>query len=243
MPEARTILFVDDMEVFRGLGRLFLAHSGRVITASSGEQALEIARREHPDIILLDLLMPGLDGDVVCRSIKNDPQLHDIPVIMLVGANSASHWGRAVRAGADDVLAKPITSVALVETVHRFTQGATPQGLPRIPVNSAVQLQLGAKTHQGSLKNLSRGGLFVETECGLVGDREVGLRFALPGSATRFDPTAQVVWKREALRQQSADGVGMRFVDISSDLVRKLEEYVFDRAPEPFVTMGQGATA
>ena len=142
MSEERTILLVDDVAMFRELGSSFLARAGRVLTASSGEEALEIARRERPDVMVVDLLMPGFAGDAVCRFVKADPELHAIPVIMLVGADAASDWGRAVRAGADDVLAKPISRVSLNLAVNRFRGGRAQNGLPRIPLDAAVQLQL-----------------------------------------------------------------------------------------------------
>jgi uncharacterized protein (TIGR02266 family) len=241
MGKGRTILLVDDVELFRDVGSLFLSPSGRVITASSGEQAIEIARRERPDVMIVDLLMPGMPGDEVCHFIKTDPDLHDTPVIMLVGANAASQWGRAVRAGADDVLAKPITRVGLNQTVRRFISGPKRSGLPRIPLDSAVQLQLESRVQQGRVKNLSRGGLFVQTESDLTTDREVGLKFTLPDSTTQFNPTARVVWKQKEASQDATSGIGMRFVDISGDLVRKLEEYVFDRVLAPY-SPGAGAS-
>ncbi|MBW2388141.1 MAG: response regulator [Deltaproteobacteria bacterium] len=241
MSKSRTILLVDDVELFRDVGSLFLAPSGRVITASSGEEAIEVAQRERPDVMIVDLLMPGLAGDDVCRFIKSDPDLQATPVIMLVGANAASQWGRAVRAGADDVLAKPITRVELNQTVRRFMGGARRSGLPRVPLDSAVQLQLDSRTHQGRVRNLSRGGVFVETECELSDGSEIGLQFVLPGSTTQFNPTARVVWKQKEASKQSVAGIGMRFVDISGDLVRKLEDYVFDRVLSPHMA-GAGAT-
>lgn len=241
MSEERTILFVDDVAMFRELGSLFLSRAGRVLTASSGGEALEIARRERPDVMVVDLLMPGFDGDAVCRCVKADPQLHQTPVIILVGADTASDWGRAVRAGADDVLAKPISRVSLNLAVNRFSGGRAHNGLPRISLDAAVQLQLDSHTHEGRLKNLSRGGLFVETGCEVDGGCEIGLQFVLPESTTQFNPTARVVWKRKGKARQGTSGIGMRFVDISSDLVRKLEDYVFDRALEPHAT-GAGAS-
>ncbi|MCP5041144.1 MAG: response regulator [bacterium] len=236
MHKERTILLVDDVEMFRELGSLFLTRAGHVVTATSGEEAIDLAHELHPDVMLVDLLMPGLDGDAVCRYIKSDPDLHDTPVVMLVGVDDASEWGRAVRAGADDVLAKPISRVSLNESVRRFTRGLAPTGLPRINLDSAVQLRQGSEVHLGRVRNLSRGGLFVETHWDVDDDSEIGLRFVLPETATQFNPTARVVWQQMDTARKRTEGVGMRFVDISSDLVRKLEDYVFDRAFAPIPT-------
>lgn len=229
-----TVLLVDDVEMFRELGSLFLARTGRVLTARSGEEAIKIARRERPDVILLDLMMPGLEGDAVCRAIKSDPELSDTPVIMLVGANEASEWGRAVRAGADDVLSKPISRVSLIKTVRRYLTGGHPPGQPRININSNVKIQHGSRSVTARLKNLSRGGIFIETDCEFLTKSEVKLQFELPDNPTDFDPTAQVIWTQINKVKSRNRGIGMRFVNISSDLVRNLEDYIYDRAPEPY---------
>ena len=234
MSRERTVLLVDDVELFRELGSLFLSRTGRILTASSGEEGLEIARRERPDLILLDLVMPGLDGDAVCRFIKTDPDLHQIPVVLLVGADEASEWGRAVRAGADDVLSKPLSRVSLIETVRRFISGPKTVGQPRIVMDAQVELQIDGLSARGRLKNLSRGGLFVETGCEFSAETELELQFVLPDNSANFKPTARVIWKQLDPDKRQNYGIGLRFVDISSSLVRNLEDYIYDRALEPY---------
>ena len=227
----KKILFVDDAEMFRELGSLFLSRSGRVATAASGEAGFDLARALRPDVIVVDLLMPGLEGDAFCQRVKQDPDLRETPVVVLVGVEDPRAWGRAVRAGADDVLAKPLSRIALVQAMNRLLASPTPRGLPRVAVDSAVRLEGSEITAHGRVRNLSRGGLFVDTPTPWVDPSEVGLRFALPETDTRFDPTARVVWHRRATARGGVEGFGMRFVDISSALVRQLDDYVFDRTP------------
>jgi CheY-like chemotaxis protein len=119
----RTILVVDDAPVFRELGSLFLARSGRVITASYGNEALVAMQRERPDVVVTDLHMPGMDGDALCREIKSDLHLRHIPVIVATSGESADERARAVLAGADDVIAKPIRRLSLIQAVNRFLRG------------------------------------------------------------------------------------------------------------------------
>ena len=73
MEPRRTILVIDDAPMFRELQSLFLSRTARVLTAESGARGLEIARRERPDLALVDLHMPGMEGDEVCWEIKDDP--------------------------------------------------------------------------------------------------------------------------------------------------------------------------
>jgi CheY-like chemotaxis protein len=86
----RTILLADDAQLFRDLGSLFLARSGEVTTARDGAEALALAMRERPAVVVADLLMPRLDGAELCRRIKRDPELSGTPVILVVSATTRS---------------------------------------------------------------------------------------------------------------------------------------------------------
>ncbi len=132
MSPKKKILVVDDAPVFRELGSLFLARSGQVITASYGGEALVAMERERPDVVMTDLHMPGMDGDVLCREIKSDPNLCQTPVIVVTGGVSADERSRAVLAGADDVISKPIRRSALIQAVNRLLLASSCQGLPRV---------------------------------------------------------------------------------------------------------------
>ena len=100
MEYKRTILVVDDASMFRELESLFLARSGRVITAPSGAEALEMARRERPEVVVTDLDMPGMSGDALCKEIRNDGELRHTPVIAVISGEFGEDRARAVRAGA-----------------------------------------------------------------------------------------------------------------------------------------------
>ena len=90
----RKILIVDDAPMFRELESLFLARSGRVITASDGSESLDLARRELPDVVVADYSMPGMRGDALCREIKSDPDLRKTPTAQRSG-KPARTWQRS----------------------------------------------------------------------------------------------------------------------------------------------------
>ena len=103
----RSILIGDDDRLMRKYLENQLAPLGcRLLEATNGEEVLEQARRLHPDIILLDVVMPGLDGFEVCQRIKADPATQDITVIHLTGLGRDAK-DRSFKAGADDFLNKP----------------------------------------------------------------------------------------------------------------------------------------
>jgi len=89
-----------------------------VLTAMNGPDALEIIEREIPDIVLLDVMMPGMDGFEVCEQIKANPNLRHIPVIMVTALSDTSDRVRGLEAGADDFLTKPVNDIALFARVR-----------------------------------------------------------------------------------------------------------------------------
>ena len=101
------VLVVDDLaQNVRLLEAVLSAKGFRVATASSGAEALEVLSKEHPDVVLLDIVMPGMDGYEVCRRIREDPGTAFLPVIMIT-ASEAQEKIRAIESGADDFVSKP----------------------------------------------------------------------------------------------------------------------------------------
>jgi CheY-like chemotaxis protein len=115
-----TILLIDDGEDNRTLLRQVFEHVGyRVLDAPDGAKGLKVAQREPPDCVLLDLEMPGMTGFEVLDKLRQDPRTHDIPVIILTGADdNVQFLERALRAGAVDYLTKPISPVRVAVRVR-----------------------------------------------------------------------------------------------------------------------------
>jgi GAF domain-containing protein/CheY-like chemotaxis protein len=115
---AGTVLVIDDEPPVRDLMRRFLGKEGfRVLTAAGGEEGLRIARERRPDAITLDVMMPGMDGWTVLCALMADPELRDIPVIMLTIVDD-KHTGYAL--GASEYLSKPIDRARLLSVLARY---------------------------------------------------------------------------------------------------------------------------
>ena len=116
------VLYVEDNDdnVYMLKMRLELVGDFEVLAAEDGEKGCEIALRERPDIILMDLEMPVIDGWEATRRLKGDPQTHDIPVIALSAHALAGEREKAIAAGCDEFDTKPIEFERLVATVRRL---------------------------------------------------------------------------------------------------------------------------
>ena len=116
------VLYVEDNDdnVYMLKMRLELLGDFEVLAAEDGEKGCEIALRERPDIILMDLEMPVIDGWEAARRLKRDPQTHDIPVIALSAHALAGEREKAIAAGCDEFDTKPIEFERLVATVRRL---------------------------------------------------------------------------------------------------------------------------
>ncbi len=116
------ILVVDDLaQNVRLLDAVLSPKGFRVATASSGEEALEVLGKEHPDLVLLDILMPGMDGYEVCRRIRENPDTTFLPVIMIT-ASGEEEKIRAIECGADDFVNKPFDQAELLARVRSLVR-------------------------------------------------------------------------------------------------------------------------
>lgn len=117
------VLIVDDIPTnVKLLEAQLSAEYFDVVTASNGAQALEICRRAECDIVLLDVMMPDMDGFEVCRRIKSNPNTHFIPVVLVTALDQPSDRLRGLEAGADDFLTKPVSDVVLIARVRSLTR-------------------------------------------------------------------------------------------------------------------------
>ena len=116
----KKILIAEDEEDILELISAILDDTGyyRILCARNGEEALRIARVDNPDIILLDIQLPKLNGCEVCKLIKSDSAMSHTKVLMLSGMAQNSDWLRVQEAGADDYIIKPFSSIELIEKVE-----------------------------------------------------------------------------------------------------------------------------
>lgn len=154
------VLIVDDIPTnVKLLEARLLAEYFDVATAWSGAQAIEICRSEDIDIILLDVMMPEMDGFTCCQILKNDPQTAHIPVVMITALDQPSDRVRGLEAGADDFLTKPVDDMQLLARV---------KSLVRLKGLSDELRARSRTSHQIALEDASRSEYGVRVDGGRI---------------------------------------------------------------------------
>lgn len=121
----KTILTVEDGDGIRRLIRMTLEYMGfLVLEANSAELGLEMAREHKPDLVLMDVRMPGVSGLTACEVMRADPQLRKVPVVMLSAADSEADIAAGLASGAKAYLVKPFQPVEVIELVTRLIEEA-----------------------------------------------------------------------------------------------------------------------
>jgi CheY-like chemotaxis protein len=133
------VLAVDDNRVVLRIIKDGLEREGFAVrTAASGVEALEQVLEEKPDVILLDIVMPGVTGYEVCRVLRHDPHTENIPIIMVTGSTPDKVKQEGYEAGANDIWAKPVNMREIAKSIHTFME----QGFRCEPVTQDREVQI-----------------------------------------------------------------------------------------------------
>jgi CheY-like chemotaxis protein len=118
---AKKILLVDDTETILALEKMMLRDLGcEIITAKNGAEAVKAVHEHHPDVVLLDVVMPEMGGIEACRVLKGDPRTSGVPIIMVTTRGETDFVTRAFKAGCNDYLTKPIDRLELLAKIEVY---------------------------------------------------------------------------------------------------------------------------
>jgi DNA-binding response OmpR family regulator len=127
--EKNRILVVEDEESLLKLESILFTSKGYDVTgARDGREALDSIAQSRPDLVVLDVMLPVLDGFEVCRAIKENSETRSIPVVMLTAKKSSADLERGRVAGADAYITKPFKSVRVLEVIEGLLRGETARG-------------------------------------------------------------------------------------------------------------------
>lgn len=157
------VLVVDDEENIIEFIRLGLRYEGfQVESASDGEQGITAAQRINPDLIILDIMLPGIDGLEVCRRLRSNPITRDIPILMLTAKDEVRDRITGLRTGADDYLTKPFDFDELLERIRAILRRSHPRTGSGSDENNGQVLEFADLKLNTATREVMRGGRLIE---------------------------------------------------------------------------------
>ncbi len=217
-----TIMLVDDVELFLRLEKSFLEDCGyEVATAKSGVEALHRLTEVDPELILLDLYMPGIDGDEVCRNLKSDARWRDTPVIMVTSAGKEEEVQRCLSAGCDDYITKPVNKKDFLDKVQKYLSIRKRTDEAPSPVPLRVKLTEEGEALKARIRKLSRNGVYLRSRVVLVPGTLVQVSLALADGRV-----LDVEGKVKRVQEGGSAGKGVYFIYPEPHAQRELEKLV-----------------
>lgn len=230
-PPARLkVLLVDDVDLFVELEKTFFRRAQfEILTATNGRQALELALKEKPALVFLDLYLPEINGDEVCRQLKINAETCDIPIIMVVQPDNGHDLNLCRSAFCDDILFKPVRRDEFLRASRAqlcLPERLAPRADLRLPVKFGLRNQ---KMLTCSTVNIGQGGLFIASAAQLAIDTWISMQVSLPDEQPPVQCRGRVAWLNHPdwiKRPQLPSGMGVEFVDIADRDLERLLIYI-----------------
>lgn len=222
--KAKKILLVDNVKLFMEMEKTLLSRKGLTIfTASSGKEVLAIHRKEKVDLILLDLFMPEMGGDKVCRRIREDRELRDVSIIIVTPGSKEEGIKLCQNAGANDYVAKPIDPKVLLSKISRLLD------IPErkdVRVLVRIGLEGGGRGIQffGNSVDISLGGMLVEVDRPITVGERINLSLVLPHRTRLLKVKGNIV--RQARGDEGMYRYGVKFEDLGWEEMALLKELI-----------------
>ena len=224
----KKILVVDDSRSFLTYITVLLKKMGffKINLAESGMEAIKLMNIWLPDIILLDLIMPGLDGIATLRSIRGNKQTASVPVIMVTSSRDSRKQKECLRHGANQVIFKPITLESLNTAIQECfaATGMNRRKHLRIRFDGLVVLKHEGASTDLQAATLSEGGIFLYTEQPLAVGQMATVCFEADGARHCLD--AKVIYHLSDPDSPETGGMALRFTKISPKEAAGIRAYV-----------------
>jgi len=222
----KKVLLVDSLKILIEKERTILNRADiKIFTASSSQEALAIHTKEKVDLIVADLDMPGISGDKLCATIRNQEDLKHVSFILVCGG-SESDLHRVARCKANLHLTKPIRPLQFIESVSRLLDIPERKSY-RVLLKATVNGKFGNEPFFCSSQDISVSGLLLETDKSLEKGDIMNCSFFLPG-AERIVVDAQVM--RIVKNDDTAIRYGVRFIDLKPVSKAALNAFIEKRS-------------
>ncbi len=224
------VLLVDDVNMFLELQKMFLKLSPvHILTAKNGLEALDVAKREGPSLVFLDLHMPVMGGAECCSRIKADPQLKNLPVVMITSEGKTEDRELCIKAGCNAFLTKPLDRTLYLETVRKYLPSIDRKE-PRIPCKTRVKFRAFGVSLSADILNISVNGVYIVAAYEVQMGTMLELVFSLPGEeGTPIQAKGRVAWLNSGKGRRNEglpEGFGVEFTAITEESRVALERFI-----------------
>ena len=224
--EKKSLLIVDDVELFLQLEISYLGRDNFDIhTARSGSEALEKARSLMPDLILLDLFMPDMNGDEVCRRLKEDPRTSSIPIVIISSGSKQRSRVDTTDAGCDGLIFKPVRRDVLLSIVEEHL-GISIRRWDRATLTIPCAVEYEGEHFDSNILSLSAEGAFIEMDLQNVTGDILQISFTLPGTDIHVEVRSGVLIWTGKLDEAGPEGIGIRFLNLNRKTLEEIDSLV-----------------
>ncbi|MBN2383721.1 response regulator [bacterium] len=224
------ILLVDDSKVFLELEKNILSDQEYTIfEARNGKVALELAKTHHPDLILLDINMPVMNGFELLVLLKNDDRLRNIPVIVVTTRGRETDVEYALKLGADDYITKPIDNRTLIWKVASLSDHVKKRSTPRIPLDIEIDFGKADDHFTGIIKDLSIGGAHIVTSENVKKLEQYEFVFSVPfeGGYRPIRTMGKIIYKaKSSTGEQETYDLRVQFINLNREALFFIENLI-----------------
>ena len=224
------ILLVDDVAFFRDVMRDYFKRTpATIISAASGQEAIDKAQRECPDLIYMDVAMPEMSGIETCRSIKAHPALNKIPVLLVFTPDRDATVAEVEASGCDGYLAKPFGREDFLNLGHAHLFNIERRER-RVPCQMTVDFSINGVVYQGRGVDISLSGFYVEFRDEIPPNSRLKASFLLPTvSAEKIEVSGRISWINQGFPRQNMmlpQGFGVQIQSINKSSVEVIRTYM-----------------
>lgn len=228
--QSMKILLVDDVAFFREVMRDYCKHTpATILMAASGQEAIDKAISESPDLIYMDVVMPGMSGIEACRKIKAHPLLKKIPVLLVFTPNRDAMVADVQSSGCDGYLAKPFGREDFLNLGHSYLFDIERRER-RVPCQMTVDFSINEQTYLGRGVDISLSGLYVEFRDEIPPSSLIKASFLLPTVSTeKIEVSGRITWINQGFPRQNMNlpqGFGIKILSFDQGSVEVIRSYL-----------------
>jgi CheY-like chemotaxis protein len=221
---ASAVLIADDLEIFLEVAKAFLGQRGfEVLTAANGTKALELARARRPRLILLDLVMPEMDGAAACVAMRRDPSLAFTPILIMSATGSAEIRDRCLKSGCTNFVVKPRKAAEFLNIIAQILS-VRERRLTRTTVIFHEVAPTEGRQLVGMAGNLSGTGMLLLTDKPVRAGSALQLEFVVPNTQHTIKAQGKVL--RVSQNSEGTYGAGLHFIDLGPAEQKLIVDFV-----------------